>query len=409
MKKKRHNLELIIFFLLLLFGTVMQWVPDNNLMLYISVLVVVATISLFVFRYFVIKPVNELIERTQAILEGDLTQEVAVKAVGNVGILATTINGMTESLRNLVMKIKEDVSGLTEAATTLSEAADQSEKTTRELATTLEQASASTQEQNANIEELQATFEEIGAAIEEISASAQQASSVANKAIETSQDGVDAVQNVVDRLALVKDSAQLLQDVITKLAESSNEISEIVRMITHMADQTNLLALNAAIEAARAGEHGRGFAVVAEEVRKLAEESGSAAQTIIKIVSDNQYETQQAVTVIEKVKEEIAVGEELADKTKNALAIIMNSTREIDANSSGIAAAVEQQASAIQAMSKSVETIASAAQQIAAGSQQASAAVQEQAATADMLHKSSYKLQTLAEELQNLVGTFKTT
>lgn len=67
----------------------------------------------------------------------------------------------------------------------------------------------------------------------------------------------------------------------------SNEIAQLVNIITNISDQTNLLALNAAIEAARAGEHGKGFTIVAEEVRKLAEESAKAAKNIIEIVNRN--------------------------------------------------------------------------------------------------------------------------
>jgi len=65
----------------------------------------------------------------------------------------------------------------------------------------------------------------------------------------------------------------------------SQQIQNIVALITGIANQTNLLALNAAIEAARAGEAGRGFAVVAEEVRKLAEESGQAAAEISGLIN----------------------------------------------------------------------------------------------------------------------------
>ena len=60
-----------------------------------------------------------------------------------------------------------------------------------------------------------------------------------------------------------------------------------------------MLALNAAIEAARAGEQGRGFAVVAEEVRKLAEDSQSAAKEISELIGAMQEETSKAVRVVE--------------------------------------------------------------------------------------------------------------
>lgn len=407
---KNVNLERIFLAMFLIVGTIPALV-SNFFDLFIIEFVFVISLPLigfFILRKIVVRPIKELIARSQAVLEGDLTEEIAVKAIGEIGVLGNTVNEMTKSLRNMAIKIKNDAKNLTEAAISLSAAANQSEKAIQELAATLEEASASTQEQNANTEELQATFEEMGAAIEEISASAEQASSVANKAIQTSQDGVDAVENVVQRLVLVDENTEIMKGVISKLEESSQQISKMVQLITHIAEQTNLLALNTTIEAARAGEYGRGFSVVANEIRKLADESANAAKGIIQIVNNNLKETQQAVNSVIKVKEEIMISRELADKAKSALSVIMNSTLEINQNSASIASAVEQQSVAIQAMMQAIETIASAAQQIASGSQQASATIEEQLATANLINESSSNLQNLAEELEKLVGTFKT-
>ncbi|MED1826377.1 HAMP domain-containing methyl-accepting chemotaxis protein [Brevibacillus agri] len=408
---KKNILDFIFIGMLLFFGlfsVIISHFLVESLLILIGIVIAMTTICFIILRLLIIRPIRNLIDRTNVILNGDLTQKLEIKAIGEIALLTQSVNGMIDNLRNFVTKIQKDSKELAKTAVTAGEAALVSETTTSEIATSLEQASAATQEQNANIEELQAAFEEMNAAIEEISASAGQASQVALQSIEKSQDGVDGVDDVIKRLVIIQDSARVLQDVIIRLEQGSKQIAEMVTVITHIADQTNLLALNAAIEAARAGEHGKGFAVVADEVRKLAEESANAAQSIIKIVETNQNETNDAVDEINKVREEITTGQQLAEISKESLAIILNSSKEIDTNVANVASAVEQQSMVIEQMGNSLDVISTAAQQIAAGSQQANAAIEEQLSTAGSIKDTSNHLTHLAEELEVLVGQFKT-
>ncbi|MBN1803139.1 MAG: hypothetical protein JW891_16635, partial [Candidatus Lokiarchaeota archaeon] len=74
------------------------------------------------------------------------------------------------------------------------------------------------------------------------------------------------------------------ESTLLEVNKMTEQIRNIVKLITNLSEQTNLLALNASIEAGRAGEHGRGFAVVAERVQKLAEESKSSVERTGEIV-----------------------------------------------------------------------------------------------------------------------------
>lgn len=150
---------------------------------------------------------------------------------------------------------------------------------------------------------------------------------------------------------------------INDISESSKKIEDIINVINEISFQTNLLALNAAVEAARAGEQGRGFAVVAGEVRNLAQRSGTAAKEIAELIKDSRGKVEK--------------GTDLANKSGEALKMIVDSVRSVGKYVSEIAAASEEQRQGVSQINVAVEELDSMTQQNAGFVEETASASEE--------------------------------
>ncbi len=159
-----------------------------------------------------------------------------------------------------------------------------------------------------------------------------------------------------------------------------------MQAISAIAEQTNLLSLNAAIEAARAGEHGRGFAVVAEEVRKLSEESSGATEEIRTLISDVQRKTQQAVEGMHRSVVNVDETARVVGDSGRLLSSIIRSINEIG---------------------QRIQNIGDDTKAIDLGAQEIAAATEEQSATVEEITSSVQGLSEMAEELQDVIASFK--
>ena len=326
-----------------------------------------------------VTPVTPTIERTGADEIGQTAEAVnAIRDATRASVHA--YNRMRAELSTLVGQITE-VAGSIGAAS-------------QDIASTSEDASRAVGEIAVAIQSVAAGAEHQARMVEHASTTTTQTTDAAEQARRAAEEGAAHAGRAAEAMASVDESTREVTGAIQQLAAKSEQIGGIVETITGLADQTNLLALNAAIEAARAGEQGRGFAVVAEEVRKLAEQSHTAAGRIADLVGEIQADTSRVVTVVEATSERTEDGNAVVSSTRDAFLAIDEAVRLVSGRIHEIAAATTE--------------VAGVAGQASVATEQVSASTQETTASAQELAASAHTLATTAETLEQLVSGFKT-
>jgi methyl-accepting chemotaxis protein len=366
----------------------------------------------------------------EALAAGDLTfPVVAVTAPienpskDELGQVAVAVNGVRDrfeagieaynqtraNLNDIVGQVAGSAGQVSAASHEMASTSEESGRATGEIANAVGGIAQGAERQVNAIEQAKRAAEEVGRAVSEAAQNAEQTAGVAHEALEVAHQGVGAAEQANDAMRSVRDSSAAVSATIRELAEKSEQIGTIVLTITGIAEQTNLLALNAAIEAARAGEQGRGFAVVAEEVRKLAEDSQTAAHEISGLIGAIQTETTRAVEVVEDGAKRTKDGATVVEQTREAFLQIGTSVEDMTGRIEQIAATSQQIAASAQSMQESIAEVATIAEESSAATEQVSASTEETSASAEQIAASAQELSGNAEMLNRLVTQFKLT
>ncbi|BAZ37807.1 methyl-accepting chemotaxis sensory transducer [Calothrix sp. NIES-4101] len=307
------------------------------------------------------RQVIRLLDDVEGAARGDLTVQAEVTA-DVLGAVADAFNLTIQNLRDIVQQVKVAAREVTKGATN-------SETFARALSTdALRQA-----------EELAVTLNSVQVmtdSIQRVAEAAREAETVARDASEIALKGGEAVENTVAGILEIRETVAETTRKVKRLAESSQEISKIVALISQIASRTNLLALNASIEAARAGEAGRGFAIVADEVRQLADKSAKSLKEIEQIVMQIQGETSSVMTAMEEGTQQVITGTRLAEEAKRSLDNIIHVANRIDILVRSITADTVDQTETSRAVAQVMQSVELTAQETSQEAQRVSGALQ---------------------------------
>ncbi|MFS0553569.1 methyl-accepting chemotaxis protein [Brevibacillus sp. 179-C9.3 HS] len=370
-----------------------------------GLLIMIAVI--YYFSKYLTKQIDRANQLAHALSNGDFTASMDIKTSDEMGVMANRFNSMTATLRETLGQVSFNAQQVAATSEQLMASSEQTSKATEQIAESVQEIAYGTEQQvDATVQgydvinEIAVHIEAMEKGIEDVNLSTQEANRQAT-------EGNQMAVKTVEHMDVIHSQMAKTSTIVNGLGIRSQEIGEMISLITTIANQTNLLALNAAIEAARAGEQGRGFAVVADEVRKLAEQSSSAAEQVSNIVTVIQQDTGSAIAAMNHGSSILGEGMTLVRSTGNAFDQITSSTAGLLVRMNEVTAEMSKISLQMQTIVSSITHITQIAEQSAGNSQTVAAAAEEQNASMEEISSAATMLAKMAEELNDAVRSFK--
>ena len=333
------------------------------------------------FSKLIVKPIGQVSTGLQSIAEGegDLRRDLQVQGRDETAELAGWFNKFLAAIRQLIQRIGAASSNLEDAS-----------RVNSEVASNMNEAAG---RQREAVELVSTAFNEMVATANEVARSCSSAADAAENGHRRVAEGKQQIEQTtanVNRLGMrLSESSQAM----VELEQGSRSINQILGTIRAIAEQTNLLALNAAIEAARAGDQGRGFAVVADEVRALAKRTADSTGEIDLLLNTLGSKTAEVSEKMDSCLDLSRASVSSIESARDSFEGIQLSVNEIRDQNLQISAAAEEQHSVAEEINRHIQQIYDEAQLVEGLASSAQA--------------DSGRLSQLSQELNGLVGRFK--
>ncbi|MDX8363683.1 methyl-accepting chemotaxis protein [Cytobacillus sp. IB215665] len=353
------------------------------------------------------KPLQKLEAVAMNAANGQINEDVPVKkADDEIRSLSIAFNKMLKSLREMVHNIEDNFANTNNKVIEISAATNSASVQAENIAHTIEEISKGADSSAVAVQSTAESVDDVLMLAKEVQDKAVASEHLSKEMVNRLNDSKVVIHSLVSGIQSLAENNQQSLNAVGRLEENANKVENIISLVGDIAEQTNLLALNASIEAARAGEHGKGFAVVAEEVRKLADESGTAVQGITELIKNIQLEVQN---VVQQITDQVNVANNEANKgseTNQAIAEMTESVNEVVEAVKYITKYVMRQMDSINHTAVQSQEVAAIAEQTSAGAEEVAASTNEQALVIENIDKLATELSGQADNLKKTIQQF---
>ncbi|PHA21492.1 methyl-accepting chemotaxis protein [Bacillus wiedmannii] len=377
----------------------------HGLLFIIISLTIAITIQIFISRKS-LSPLKDLQEGLRKVGEGDLSIKLNERS-DDIGITNIYFNNTIKKFNRIIDKVRQTAEQVSTSSQELSVSTKENSIAFKGIVSAITGLNLEAHSHEYVVQKCLGIVQEMESKMKEITGAAKQVRNASEDMEQHSGEGKDLIKQIVNQMKRIQDTVQDVSSSMYALEARSKEISEILTVITTMSNQTSLLALNASTEASCDGEVGKGFLVVTDEVRILAEKTETSARNIAKLIDETQAEADEALRSIQKSSKEVESGITLVQRGRSFFEKISESAQSVASqikvasnNSNDILKDNQTIVQIVNELSHIANTYVNSSSNVETSMKEQELYVQDIAELANSLN-------WLSQELQELIGEFK--